>query len=169
MSVFLSEESFKTYMQKELRSIDSSLSFELQEYLVDLLHFYLKSERLNLNQATHGFESSLAALSEKIQQAPRSERIYFLKRMGDFTLYISGFLRDSFFKKVVSVSYYEALGQNAYSSLSGIYGSKNNIFESLAEQFHELSQDLFHVQKRAKENLQSQTDRFLVKSQFKDV
>ena len=147
MSADLSSESFKTYIYKELSQIDDSLHPNLQAYLTELLYSYLTTQRW---QSLHQdfFELGLGPTLIKINRSSKNERLFFLKNMGDFTLYISGFFRKSFLKKIVSRSYYEALGQNAYFHLASAYGSQNSVFGSLAESFPQLSENLSHLQER---------------------
>ena len=155
----MKRESFKEYIKTELHSADDSLSCEIKDYLADLLYFYLRGERLyeRRHDTGSGYEKTLVSLYGRIHSAKTCEKIYLFKKMGDFSLYISGFFRSSIEKKVVDVSYYENMGQSAYGYLADCYGSQNNVFSSLYRQFKDLAESLFYIQKKSelRDNRQS--------------
>ena len=153
MSIMLliKKSSFKEYLYKELDSASSSLSFTVKTYLVDLLCFYLSSDQLfeKKEGQTKSYESTLADLYKKSQTSKSQEKLYVFKRMGDFSLYLSGFFRSAMKRKIVHISYYEQMGQSAYSFVSESYGSKPNVFKELSNEFKTLSQILFSIQKKS--------------------
>ena len=155
----MKQESFKEYIKTELHSADESLSCEIKNYLADLLYFYIRKDRFHEHHCDPGSncEKTLVSLYGQIHSAKTREKIYLLKKMGDFSLYISGFFRSSIEKKVVDVSYYENMGQSAYGYLADCYGSQNNVFFTLYRQFKDLAENLFYIQKKSelRDNKQS--------------
>ena len=147
-----SKTSFREYISKELELISTSLPFNVKNYLIDLLCFYISSDRFFEKKAgqSKSYERALADLYKKSQaESQQSEKIYIFKKMGDFSLYISGFFREAVKRKIVHISYYEIMGKNAYNFVSYSYGSRPNVFKELALEFKHLSQILFSLQKRS--------------------
>ena len=143
--------SFKEFISKELYKVNSSLSFELKEYLSDLLYFYISTHRVYeyRNKKGKSYRATLAEIYGKIPGASANERVYLFKKMGDISLYFSGFFRSALKEGIIS--YYEDMGEAAYGRLSALYRKQNNIFKSLAQDFKPLSETLFHIQKKTEE------------------
>ena len=143
--------SFKEYISKELELNSPSLSFAVKKYIVELLCFYLSSDKFfeKREGQTKSYESALADLYKKSQISNPQEKLYLFKRMGDLSLYISGFFRPAVKKKLVHISYYEQMGQTAYHFVSCAHKDKPNVFKELAEKFKSLSQILSFIQKRS--------------------
>ncbi|MGI9548379.1 MAG: hypothetical protein ACR2M7_00135 [Bdellovibrionales bacterium] len=144
-------EAFKSYINEEINSIDSSLSYEIKNYLTDLLYFYLFSERLFEHKSENGrsYEKTLVDLYIRTSEADLQERIYLFKKMGDLSLYISGFFRVAVEKRITDLSYYEDVGQSAYHYLADHYKDRDIIFNSLSEKFKVLSEILFFIQQKS--------------------
>ena len=82
------------------------------KYLVDLLEFYAVSENFINNETLA--EMYLKAMQEE-STALRTEKF---KKLGDISLYVSGFFGDSLKRKVVDIDYYAEIGGQAYMLLS---------------------------------------------------
>ena len=152
MTAVIKQVSFRDYIKKELSSADSSLPCEVIDYLADLLCFYLRADRFypSNDRTDSGCEETLVSLYGKIHSAKaRREKIYLFKKMGDLSLYVSGFFRSAVEKKTVDVSYYENMGQSAYSYIADCYGSQKNVFSALSRRFRNLSESLFYIQKKS--------------------
>lgn len=80
-------------------------------YLVDLLETHLTTSSLHQ-------KGTLAELYMKSFHVERHMRIDMLKKLGDSSLYISGFFGDSLRRKIVDIDYYADMGGMAYSSLA---------------------------------------------------
>lgn len=159
--------SFKEYVYKELEWASSFLSFNVKNYLADLLCFYLSSDRFfeKREGQIKSYEYILTDLYSKSQTSKFQEKLYLFKKMGDFSLYFSGFFRSAAKKKIVHISYYEQMGQSAYSFISKTYGSKPNVFKELSSEFKELSQILFSIQKKS----ERQNSKYCLKASKKTV
>ena len=143
--------SLKSYLQSELeREGGQWLSFSLKSYLVQLLCSYVPSDQLfeKKEGESRSYEQSLADIYQKSQNSKPQEKLYLFKKMGDFSLYLSGFFRSHVQKKIVHISYYEQMGQSAYHFVGEAYGSKSNVFKELAREFKRLTQVLFSIQKK---------------------
>ncbi len=145
--------SFREYLSAELDLASSALSFHVKSYLVDLLCLYLPSDQLfeRKEGQTKSHESALADLYKKTQSSGPQERLYAFKKMGDLSLYISGFFRSAVKRKIIHLSYYEQMGQTAYYFVSSAYGPAPNVFKELSEEFKSLSQILFSIHKKSEE------------------
>ncbi len=99
-------------------------------YLVNLLCQYVRPD------ARGGDPECLEPLAVRLGRALESggpEQRSRLRRLGDFSLFMSGFFSDSFRRRVVDVDYYKSMGEYAYASLSR---SEDEVF---ADVFAELA------------------------------
>ena len=164
---FEKQVSLKEYLLQELDLSNQGLSFHVKIYLADLLCFYLPAERLFVKKKGEkgSHTKAFVELYQKSQSSFKNqEKLLIFKRMGDFSLYLSGFFRAFIKKRIVHTSYYENIGQNAYSFVSSAYGSKPNIFKELSKEFKKLSQVLFALQKKS---LEKQKNSYLL--DFKEL
>lgn len=95
----------------------------VQSYLVNLLEFYLDAR--NLFDEPHSEDGSrkpqtLAEMLLIAANAEKTEKMELLKKLGDRSLYISGFFGDSLSRKIVDVDYYAEMGGTAYSNLADV-------------------------------------------------
>lgn len=157
--MLISNNSFKEFLHKEFSSY--TLSANLKDYLINLLYLYLNSDQLfeKKEGETKSYEMQLLEWYEKSLNSNTQEKLYLFKKMGDFSLYLSGFFREAFRKKLVHLSYYEEMGKTAYHYVSQSYPPKSNVFTELSREFKELSEILFFIQKRSV--FQSQKKYFL--------
>lgn len=83
-------------------------------YLVNLLCQYL---RLDAASAAREDGEPLAVRLARALQSAGLEQRARLRRLGDFSLFMSGFFPDSFRRRLVDVDYYVSMGEYAYGSL----------------------------------------------------
>jgi hypothetical protein len=90
-------------------------------YIVDLLQFYVPANNLfdDFDSLGRRKSETLAETFLKAQNADAIERVELLKKLGDRSLYISGFFGDSLQRKLVDVDYYADMGGMAYGALAG--------------------------------------------------
>jgi len=104
-------------------------------YLVNLLGEYLRKERLF---AGHEGSEPLALMLKRALEGDRETRFRNLKRLGDTSLFVSGFFGDSLARSLVPVDYYIAMGERAYDALAeeprGPTGAQA-LFAELASRF----------------------------------
>ncbi len=91
-----------------------------QQYIVGLLEQFVSAS--NLYEEKEEGERRIDTLAEMFLKASQEEsnsvRIEMYKRLGDTSLYISGFFGDSLNRKVVDIDYYAEMGGTAYGQLS---------------------------------------------------
>jgi hypothetical protein len=115
-------------------------------YLVNLLSENLQRERLFAPEPTGetGLEP-LALILKRALEGDREARWRNLKRLGDTSLFVSGFFGDSLARSVVDLDYYIAMGERAYDALAdeprGPSGAPE-LFGELSERFPQFV-DLF--------------------------
>lgn len=80
---------------------------------------------------------TLAEMYLKANQKECSKKHALLKKLGDTSLYISGFFSDSLKKKVVDIDYYINMGESAYSTLATSSSNQVSVevFGTIAKQF----------------------------------
>jgi len=89
-------------------------------YLVELLESYISTANFFDDTDTSGrrVRETLAETFLKAQSSDTLVKIELLKKLGDRSLYISGFFGDSLQRKLVDIDYYADMGCAAYSSLA---------------------------------------------------
>ncbi len=107
-------------------------------YVVDLLDRYIVTANLfDKEDAQHHLQTEPLAIQLLNAQAPGvsgTEKIRLLKKLGDSSLYISGFFTNSLSRKVVDLEYYRDMGALAY----------RNLADSIREEsFHDLYHELY--------------------------
>lgn len=123
VELFVSPEGyFQELVQKGLAQRKIQTYPFVQSYLVNLLQHYLDARNLFDQEVseTNG-QKNPQTLAEMFLIAQNSEafvRNEMLRKLGDRTLYISGFFGDSLSRKIVDVDYYADIGGAAYASLA---------------------------------------------------
>jgi hypothetical protein len=99
-------------------------------YLVNLLAGFVHGDRTTSSDVPLGVRFVKA-----VQEAGARQRAE-LRRVGDRSLFISGFFADSLSRSLVDVDYYIQLGEHAYGSLARqAEGSFGDVFDELAGKF----------------------------------
>lgn len=146
-------ESLCRAMERQSVGADESTS----RYMVNLLTVFSRSENL-YEKTVNGIElRSLADMyTEALSADTREERSHLLQRLGDVSLFISGFFSESLSKKLVDVDYYTRMGGTAYGTLSDQPPSTlreralNHVFRELAEKFLDFTDVLAEVSDMAR-------------------
>jgi hypothetical protein len=130
-------------------------------YVVNLLALFARSEAL-YESTPDGYQLKPLALmfADAIDAPSESERNNTLQRLGDVSLFISGFFADSLQRAAVDVDYYVHMGGGAYHSLSTcVRGTARGrafgtVFSELAEKF----QDMVDVLNEMRESVRTDSD-----------
>jgi hypothetical protein len=118
-------------------------------YLVRLLAGYIHLDSTDEDEA-------LGIRLAKALQAGGAQQRDGLRRVGDMSLFISGFFSDSLNRTLVDIDYYIALGERAYGSLARTDDTFSDVFDELAEKFSGFVDVLGEVSERTA--LTSNTD-----------
>ncbi|HVK60818.1 MAG TPA: hypothetical protein VM432_04675 [Bdellovibrionales bacterium] len=125
----------------------------VKSYLVDMLEFYVPTKNLFDETDSSGRRTSetLAETFLKAQNADDSVRIELLKKLGDRSLYISGFFGDSLQRKLVDIDYYADMGGMAYGALASSVREDTlaKVFDEFARRFLEFADLLTDISSRA--------------------
>ncbi len=112
-------------------------------YLVNLLAGFVHGDRTTPSDEPLGVRFVKA-----LQEAGARQRAE-LRRVGDRSLFISGFFADSLSRSLVDVDYYIQLGEHAYGSLARqADGSFGDVFDELAGKFPAFDDVLGEVSER---------------------
>jgi len=121
---------------------------ETQLYLVNLLKQFISTENLyNRTQDGSHQEQPLALLVKDALEEPSAEmqRLMF-RKVGDVSLYTSGFFQDRIHKKAVDLDYYIEMGESAYKEVAAREDKvMRDIFEELSSHFPKFVGVLAHV------------------------
>lgn len=121
-------------------------------YLVNLL-----AGQVSRDPADAEDDEALGVRFAKALQAGGSRQRDGLRRVGDLSLFISGFFSDSLNQSLVDIDYYIALGERAYGSLARHSDDTfSDVFDELAEKFSGFVDVLGEVSERTA--LTSNTD-----------
>lgn len=107
-------------------------------YLVDLMNRFMLTTNLfdqkpeNSEKATEPL--AILFLKAQTKGLEESEKVKILKKLGDTSLYISGFFGDSLNRKVIDLDYYREMGAIAYRSLSQTI--REDSFQELYDELH---------------------------------
>ncbi len=109
-------------------------------YIVNLLSEFVKREKLHGEGDPFGVEPIAFTLLRAFEVSLK-ERFTLLKRIGDTSLFVSGFFFESLRRRVVGADYYMTIGENAYAHLASLTKWKGDtevlstLFQELAEKF----------------------------------
>lgn len=122
MNLFVTPKEFFSEMVKEgLRHRRLETVPRIEDYLVDLLQHYLEARNLFEPERDESGQRRPQTLAEMYLTAgllESSAKADLLKKLGDRSLYISGFFGDSLARKIVDVDYYVDMGGAAYRDLA---------------------------------------------------
>ena len=148
--IFLSSHDFfeeivsDAFKQRNLRTLPF-----VKTYLVGLLEFYVPASNLfdDFDSSGKRTRETLAETFLKAQNAEPHTRIELLKKLGDRSLYISGFFSDSLQRKLVDVDYYADMGCAAYSSLAANVSDDMiaRLYSEFASRFFEFADVLGYI------------------------
>lgn len=126
-------------------------------YVVNLLALFARSEAL-YESTPDGYQLRPLALmfADAIDAPSEIERNKTLQRLGDVSLFISGFFADGLQRAAVDVDYYVHMGGGAYRSLStGMRGTARgralgSVFSELADKFQDMVDVLNEMRESAR-------------------
>jgi hypothetical protein len=154
-----SQEFFKTAVEDALAQTKVKATPLAEHYLVLLLDQHMTTEKLQAD--------TLAETFLKAMNSAPGVRIELLKKLGDSSLYISGFFGDSLNRKLVDLDYYVEMGGSAYGTLASQVreNSFKQIYSELAERFAQFVDVLTYISTKAlmqtNEDLLRLYDRYL--------
>src|SRR5438874_13461530 len=143
-------EFFRDLLQRALENQRARVQPFTELYVVNLLHEFLLSEALYV-QADDGTwqQKPLAFLLKEALEEAGPTRVHLLKRLGDTSLFVSGFFPDSLARRssLVDVDYYIAMGGRAYDAVGSLAGQRD-LWDELSGRFRLLVDLLNEVSER---------------------
>lgn len=154
-SLFISPEGYFAELVNEgfeQRKVDTYP--QVKSYIVNLLQHYLDAKNLfeaPYDEAGNKRPQTLAELFLIANNSETTLRIELLKKLGDRSLYISGFFGDSLERKVVDVDYYVNMGGAAYANLSSVCRENTlaKVYQVFSERFIEFADVLTYISQRS--------------------
>lgn len=108
-------------------------------YIVDLLEHYMFANNLFPVEEETGKRKreTLAEIFLRAHSSAPPVKFDLLKKLGDTSLYISGFFGDSLSRKIVDLDYYVDMGGTAYASLAKAAADENasQLYNEFASRF----------------------------------
>ncbi len=137
---------FKVLVLEGLNQSGVQVSASVKDYLTKLLQFYIFSDHLFSEISSSGKKRTKTMAEMYLNScAPTGNMKSSLKELGDTSLYISGFFRESLKRKLISVNYYIEMGQQAYETLADLHSQE--LFKEMSARFKDLTFVLFYIQK----------------------
>ena len=146
------QEYFRDAVQTALDHQHLQVEDDTAHYVVSLLTLYARSEQL-FDATPDGtrLKPLVVMLSEALEAADPAARRRGLQRLGDVSLFVSGFFADGFARKLIDIDYHIAMGGRAYAVLSETLGAGrrqtlSRVFAELASKFQPLVDVLHEIQ-----------------------
>lgn len=125
---------------------------KVKGYLIEVLEFYLDAKNLfekeSIDETGKRKPNTLAELYLTAANAEARQKIELLKKLGDKSLYISGFFGDSLQRKIVDIDYYVNMGGAAYGTLSKAVDKQDplrSVFETISKRFVDYVEALTYI------------------------
>ncbi len=163
-------EYFSTAIEKAFESRKIKAQPLAKNYLIRLLEHYMLADNLFETSEETGKRKNgtLAEMYLKAGQAVPAVRVDLLKRLGETSLYISGFFGDSLAKKIVDIDYYAQMGGVAYATLADeeVTNIYSPVYKDISRRFLEYVDVLTYISQKSliqsDEDLLRLYDRYLV-------
>jgi hypothetical protein len=155
MSQLVLGSSLKEFFRLLLGEVTTRQHLSLQEitefYVVNLLAEFAEVGKV-FDKEVEGRKDTepLAILYHQALQQDREQKIRTLRRLGDISLYTSGFFGDSLKDRVVGADYYMAMGAKAYGAVAELSASSNfaGVYRELEQKFRALTDVLEEIAAR---------------------
>ena len=152
-------EFFRDLLLQAIENQRQSVHQDTEAYLVNLLAGFLASEALFVRDEGGKLEERpLAFLLKDALEQDGPTRLALLRRLGDTSLFVSGFFPESLQRGAVGADYYAAMGERAYDALGGAVArharsagdlaGKRSVFEELSGRFKQMAKVLEEVSER---------------------
>ena len=150
-------EFFRDSLRAALERQRTGIEDHTEHYIVNLLTMFARSEAL-FEASPEGPKLKPLALmlADADRASSREERLRALQRLGDVSLFMSGFLAQGFARRLVDIDYHIAMGGCAYGTLadtcrSGARGrALGDVFAELARKFQRVVDALNDVSEMAR-------------------
>lgn len=133
-------EFFRDMVNKALEDLNLHAEDTVIFYIVNMLSEFLVIENVYTDSENKEDQEPLTLMLEKALNSDQNEQIKRFKRLGDFSLFMSGFFSESLYRRIVSLDFYTTVGCISYNQLANIMKSKAQC-KSFWELYHELAEN----------------------------
>jgi hypothetical protein len=151
------QEFFKDSVEAAMANQGVAADDHTAYYVVNLLTLFARHEALyDGDRPGPGLQPIALLLAEAADTSDRDTRNALLRRAGDTSLFVAGFLGDGFARKLIDIDYYIDMGGAAYGRLSNnVRGTREGrafgtVFAELAEKFREFVDVLAEIRDSGK-------------------
>lgn len=106
--------------------LNIKLADEVEFYLVNLLTEFIDPSKLKHEFNSDVLTTPLVFLLKQTVEAPESKRPDMYRRLGDTSLYISGYFQDYFNDKAFDINYFIMMGASAYNQAASLAKVRGN-------------------------------------------
>lgn len=148
VALISAQEYFKDLLGGALARQKLELGEGTEFYLVNLLSEFLSADKLFSPQDDGSKEQEpLALMLARALDGPREAQVPALRKLGDVSLYVSGFWSDSLSRSAVDVDYYIRMGGAAYGKVAELTPAKGArpLYGELSARFNALVDVLSEV------------------------
>ena len=125
------------------RQLNVKLDDHVEFYLVNLLSNFVTTSSFNGDgeDADDILSTPLVFMLKRAVEAPPGKQPQLYRRLGDASLYVTGFFQDYFNRKTFDINYYVTMGSSAYEQASTLSRASirddgiPEILESLSRNF----------------------------------
>ncbi|HXW52888.1 MAG TPA: hypothetical protein VEL47_02155 [Myxococcota bacterium] len=132
---------FREALNVAMRKSNVVFTDNAQVYVVHLLNEFSRSEKAFAG-VNYGEKLIMAQFLERAYSSEEREALQIYRHLGDTSLYLLGFFKESSANRIVSDTYYKDMGSAAYACASGLsraYAGKNAaLFQELSERFSDM-------------------------------
>jgi hypothetical protein len=147
---------FRSSIEDAISRQQVSVDVETAHYVVNLMTLFARSDQYyDFESSESGLKPLALMLADAADAESAEQRSYLLQRIGDISLFVSGFFADSLAGKAVDIDYYIRMGGSAYDALSvSVHRSFRgnafaHVYRELARKFQVLVDVLHDVRESA--------------------
>jgi hypothetical protein len=124
---------------------------ETKAYIVNILEHYMLAANLKMEPEETGASGTMAEMFLRASGSESGVRAELLRKLGDTSLYISGFFGDSLHRKLVDIDYYAGIGGTAYATLATVTPEETavQVFNDLSQRFLDYVEVLTYISQQA--------------------
>ncbi|MEX0899712.1 MAG: hypothetical protein WD081_03375 [Gammaproteobacteria bacterium] len=151
------DEWFRDSLGAALQKQQVSMEPATEHYMVNLLSCFARADNLyEVTRDGYGLKPLAIMLADALETPSPMARNLALQRLGDVSLFISGFFQDSLARRAVDVDYYAKMGGGAYDTLSGLpprtarEHALHSVFSELAAKFFQCVEAIAEVAQQSR-------------------
>ena len=135
-------ELFKELLDKAIANQRAKIDEETRAYVVGMLHGYIENMQID--------KRPLALMLKDALEDAGQMRAAKLRKLGDTSLFVSGFFPEILESGPVDSNYYISMGERAYDALGTIVSrhTKNAVFTEISRKFSNLVDLLNEISER---------------------